>query len=176
LNGFDWEIRNILTKFVLATKIIKNEILFQNSTVDRPFRRYDRSGIRLYHPMGTNREICRQNAELYGRRHPGTGRLDERGNAAAFLGLFIHYFIALFFTWLFFFLLPRIKFLAYNKYLIGMLYAVFINVFMGQVAIRLSRLPSWGFNVPNAYIDWVIFGVIFGIPVAYNAYKYYGIG
>lgn len=97
------------------------------------------------------------------------------GNGAAFVGLLIHYSIALVFTFLFFILLPRIKFLAYNKYLVGMLYAVFVNVFMSQVAIRLSRLPAWGFDVAKSYTDWVILGVIFGIPIAYNAYKYYGI-
>ncbi len=97
------------------------------------------------------------------------------GNLAAFLGLFIHYFIALFFTWLFFITRPKLKFLTYNKWLMGMLYAVFVNVFMGQVAIRLSRLPSWGFDVSNSFIAWVSFGVVFGIPIAYNAYKYYGI-
>jgi hypothetical protein len=97
------------------------------------------------------------------------------GNAAAFLGLFVHYFIALSFTLLFFVMLPRIKFLAYNKYLVGILYAVFVNLFMGQVVVRFSRLPSWGFNVAHSYIDWVILGAIFGIPIAYNAYKHYGI-
>jgi hypothetical protein len=97
------------------------------------------------------------------------------GNAAAFLGLFIHYFISIFFTWLFFIMLPRVKFLAYNKWLMGMLYAVFVNVFMGQVAVRLSRLPSWGFDVSNSFISWVTLGIVFGIPIAYNAYKYYGI-
>ena len=55
-----------------------------------------------------------------------------------------------------------------------MLYAVFVNLTMNQGILRLTRLPAWGFSLPIAYIDWVILGIIFGIPIAYNAYKYYG--
>jgi hypothetical protein len=50
------------------------------------------------------------------------------GNAIAFLGLFFHYFIAFAFTLFFFWIFPRVKFLSFNKYLTGMLYAVFVNV------------------------------------------------
>src|SRR5215469_11180910 len=52
------------------------------------------------------------------------------GAGAAFLGLGIHYFIAMTFTVIFFLVFPKIKFLAYNKFLIGMLYAIFVNLVM----------------------------------------------
>ena len=55
-----------------------------------------------------------------------------------------------------------------------MLYAVFVNVTMGQVILRLSRLPVGPFNLGRAVPDWMILGIVFGIPIAYNAYKYYG--
>src|ERR1700692_2732361 len=47
------------------------------------------------------------------------------GTGTAFLGLFFHYFIAFAFTLFFFWIFPKIKILSFNKYLVGMLYAVF---------------------------------------------------
>jgi hypothetical protein len=99
----------------------------------------------------------------------------QGGNWAAFLGLFFHYFIAFAFTLFFFWIFPRIKVLAFDKYLVGMLYAVFVNVLMGQVIIPFSRLPSSPFSLSDSIIDWIVLGVLFGIPIAYNAYKYYGV-
>jgi hypothetical protein len=97
------------------------------------------------------------------------------GNAAAFLGLFFHYFIAMAFTVFFFLIFPRLKFLSYNKYLVGMLYAVFVDLMVGQVILRMSRLPVGSFNLGTTFTNWLVFGVVFGIPIAYSAYKYYGV-
>jgi len=90
----------------------------------------------------------------------------------ALLGLFIHYFIAMSFTLFFFLIFPRVKFLHYNRYLIGMLYAVFVNLVVNQIIVPFFQ-PRWPFSVARSYIDWVVFGIIFGVPIAYNAYKYY---
>jgi len=98
------------------------------------------------------------------------------GAAVEGLGLFFHYFIAFAFTLFFFWIFPKIKFLSFNKYLIGMLYAVFVNVVMEQLVLRLTPLPARPpFSLAHAYINWVVLGVLFGIPIAYNAYKYYGV-
>ena len=99
----------------------------------------------------------------------------QGGNAAALLGLCFHYFIALAYTLFFFWIFPKIRILSFNKYLVGMLYAVFVNLTMNQGILRLTRLPRWTFSLPHAYIDWVILGAIFGIPIAWNAYKFYGV-
>jgi hypothetical protein len=99
----------------------------------------------------------------------------QGGNGIAFLGLFFHYFIAFAFTLFFFWIFPRIKILAFNKYLVGMLYAVFVDLVMGQVVLPLSRLPKGPFSLSDSIIDWIILGVLFGIPIAYNAYQYYGV-
>lgn len=98
------------------------------------------------------------------------------GNAAAFLGLFFHYFIAMAWTVFFFLLFPRMRFLAYNRYLVGMLYAVFVNMMMSEVILRMTPLPRGQFNLGTTFTDWLIFGVIFGIPIVYSAYQYYGVG
>ena len=97
------------------------------------------------------------------------------GNAAAFLGLFFHYFIAMAWTVFFFLIFPCLRLLWYNRYLVGMLYAVFVNVVMGQVILKLTPLPRGPFSLGNAFTDWLVFGVIFGIPIVYSAYRYYGV-
>ena len=98
------------------------------------------------------------------------------GTPAAFLGLFFHYFIAMAYTVLFFLLFPRLKFLWYNRYLVGMLYAVFVNVTVNQLILPLTPLHGFGpFNLNRAFPDWLIFGAIFGVPIAYSAYRYYGV-
>lgn len=97
----------------------------------------------------------------------------QGGNAAAFVGLCTHYLISLAYTFFFFLIFPKLRWLAYNKYLIGMLYAVFVNLTVNQGLIRLSRLPDFTFDLAEAYVSWVILGVIFGIPIVVSAYKYY---
>ena len=97
------------------------------------------------------------------------------GTAAAFLGLFFHYFIAFSFTLFFFLIFPKLKFLAFNKYLVGMLYAVFVNQVMDQVILRFTHFPASPFSLGDSFIGWVTFGIVFGIPIVYNTYKYYGI-
>ena len=99
----------------------------------------------------------------------------QGGVAVALLGLFFHYFIAFSFTLFFFWIFPKVKFLSFNKYLIGMLYAVFVDLAIGQVILRFTPLPYSPFILERAYIPWIVLGVLFGIPIAYNTYKYYNI-
>ena len=105
----------------------------------------------------------------------GTKTAFEGGNWVALLGLFFHYFIAFSFTLFFFWIFPKVKFLAFNKYLIGMLYAIFVNVVMTVVILPMSRLPPGPFNLNDSVLGWITLGVVLGIPIAYNAYKYYGV-
>jgi hypothetical protein len=105
-------------------------------------------------------------------------RAADWGNLGAFLGLFFHYFISFAFTLFFFWVFPKWRFLAFNKYLVGMLYAVFVNLVMGQIVLPLTALPvHWGsFELTTSqYVDWIVLGVVFGVPIAYNTYKYYGV-
>ena len=97
------------------------------------------------------------------------------GNAVAFLGLFFHYFIAFAFTLFFFLVFPRLKFLWFNKYLVGMLYAVFVAMIVNHVILPITPLPAGTFNLSKAIPGLLTLGVVLGIPIAYNAYKYYGV-
>jgi hypothetical protein len=98
------------------------------------------------------------------------------GPGVEFLGLFFHYFIACSYTLLFFLIFPKLKFLAFNKYLIGMLYGVFVGHTMSLI-LKLTALPptTSPFKLSEVFIGWITVGVVFGIPVAYNTYKYYGV-
>lgn len=98
----------------------------------------------------------------------------QGGNGVAFMGLFFHYFIAFAFTLFFFLLFPRLRFLWFNKYLVGMLYGVFVAVVMGQVILPVTPLPTSPFSLSNSIIGWITLGVVLGIPISYNAYRYYG--
>jgi hypothetical protein len=95
------------------------------------------------------------------------------GNGVQFLGLFFHYFIAFSFTLLFFLVFPRLKFLWFNKYMVGMLYGVFVSLVVNQLILRLTPLPVQPFSLSSSLVAWLILGTVLGIPIAYNAYKYY---
>jgi hypothetical protein len=104
--------------------------------------------------------------------------LDESmqgGNWVALLGLFFHYFIAFSFTLFFFWVFPRLRFLSFNKYLVGMLYAVFVALVVNQLILRLTPLPVQPFDLSGSIPGWLTLGVVLGIPIAYNAYRYYGV-
>ena len=105
----------------------------------------------------------------------GLDKSMQGGNGVAFLGLFFHYFIACSFTLFFFWIFKHVKLLSFNKYLVGMLYAVFVNLMMEQVILRLTPIQAKPFNLEVTFISWVVLGVVFGIPIVYNAYKYYGV-
>jgi uncharacterized membrane protein YagU involved in acid resistance len=97
------------------------------------------------------------------------------GTPVAFLGLLFHFTIALSFTLFFFWIFPRLKFLSFNKYLVGILYGIFVNLTMTFIILPLTPLPPNTFNLAREVLNWYIFGVVFGIPIAYNTYKYYGV-
>jgi len=89
------------------------------------------------------------------------------------LGFFIHYFIAFSFTLLFFIACPRLKFLSFNKYLVGFLYGIFIGVFMTFIVLPLTKLPGNPFIFQKAIVGWLILAIVVGIPVAISAHRYY---
>ena len=99
----------------------------------------------------------------------------QGGNGIAFLGLFFHFFICFAFTLLFFIVFPRLKLLWFNKYLVGMLYAIFVAVVVNQIILPITPLPTSPFNLSQSIIGWITLGVVLGIPIAFNAYKYYGV-
>ena len=96
------------------------------------------------------------------------------GNGVAFLGLFLHYFIAMAFTFFFFWIFPKVRILAFDKYLVGMLYAVFVNLTMRFIILPITPLPQGDFILSRAFVDWISLGIVLGIPIVYSTYKFYG--
>jgi len=93
------------------------------------------------------------------------------------LGLFFHFFIAFAFTLFFFLIFPKLKFLWYNKYLVGLLYGLFVNLVMTLVVLPLTALPAnkAPFDLKEFLIGGLVLGIALGIPIAWSAYKYYGV-
>ncbi|HEX5172106.1 MAG TPA: hypothetical protein VFW11_23170 [Cyclobacteriaceae bacterium] len=103
----------------------------------------------------------------------GLERSMQGGFWIGLLGLAFHYFIAFSFTLLFFLAFPRLKFLFLNKYLVGLLYGLFVGAFMSFIVLPLTRLPPMSFSLQKALVGWAILGVVLGIPIAMSAHKFY---
>jgi hypothetical protein len=91
------------------------------------------------------------------------------------IGLCFHFFIAFVFTLLFFMIFPRLRLQRFNKYLVGIVYALFVNAIMILIVLPLSKLPvrNAPFNLKNFLIGWLVLAIALGIPMAISAYRYY---
>jgi hypothetical protein len=98
------------------------------------------------------------------------------GLGMALLGLLFHFFIALSWTLFFFIIFPRLKFLHFNKYVVGFLYGIFVGAAMTFLILPLSALPASPFVFSKAMVGWAILGTVLGIPIAVSAYRYYDVG
>jgi hypothetical protein len=58
---------------------------------------------------------------------------------------------------------------------VGILYGVFVNLSMLFIVLPLTPLPSESFILSRVFIDWILFGIVFGVPVVYNTYRYYAV-
>jgi hypothetical protein len=106
----------------------------------------------------------------------GLERAMSGGNWAAFIGLFNHYAICMAYTCFFFLIFRYWRFLRFNRYLVGFLYAVFVSSTMRFVVLPLTPLPPPGpFDLMDAFMGWITLGVVLGIPIAFNAYRFYGV-
>lgn len=97
----------------------------------------------------------------------------QGGFAIGFLGLMIHYFLAFVYTLAFFLMLPKVKLLSFNKYIVGFLYGVLVGTFMTFVVLPLTRLPHSPFQLQGAIEGWVILGIFLGLPISLSAYAFY---
>jgi len=105
----------------------------------------------------------------------GVQRAKQGGVGTMALGLFFHFFISFAFTLLFFLLFPRVAVLRKNLYMVGTAYALFTWAMMNYIVVPLSALPwpSPNFANKQLYIGWVIFTLIFGLPVVFGAARFY---
>lgn len=96
----------------------------------------------------------------------------EGGLPMVFMGLFFHFIIAYGWTTLFYLAYPRIKILSENKFLVGMVYGVFVLLSMNLIVVPLSNIPS-----PNPGTVQVqqlfIHMFLVGLPISLLANRYY---
>ena len=71
----------------------------------------------------------------------GVGAARSYGAASIALGVAMHFFIALFWTSLFYLLSRKLDFLTRRPVLGGLIYGAFVYLFMNYVAVPLSRVP-----------------------------------
>ena len=90
-------------------------------------------------------------------------------------GFLFHYFNALCFTLLFFWLFARVKAFAFSKILTGIAYGIFIWAIMNLVVVPMSRIGTRPFNAVNALINGLILIVCIGIPLSVIANNFYKI-
>jgi hypothetical protein len=99
----------------------------------------------------------------------------QGGNWVALLGLVNHYTIAFCATLFFFWIFPKVKVLWFDKWVIGALYGIFVNVVVSLVINWLTPLPRNPFVLANVVVAWFVLALCLGIPIAYNAYRFYGV-
>jgi hypothetical protein len=95
------------------------------------------------------------------------------GLTSAVLGLIMHYVIAYGWTILFFLFYPKLKILSGNKVVVGLLYGVFVWLMMNLVIFKLIGFGKGFFNPLQAVIGCGILMVCIGLPIAWDANKYY---
>ncbi|MES2416974.1 MAG: hypothetical protein V4541_02240 [Bacteroidota bacterium] len=91
------------------------------------------------------------------------------GNKMALFGLVFHYFIALLFTLIFFWLYPQIKLLIKNKIVMGVIYGSFIWIIMQFVVLPLSNAPALKITFQGAIIAVLTLILCIGIPLSFLA-------
>jgi hypothetical protein len=98
----------------------------------------------------------------------------EGGLPIAALRLFFHFVVATGWTALFYLLYPKINSFSSSIYLVGMGYGIFIWVMMNKVVVPLSNVPlaPFHFTIRTAVMI-LIHMFIIGIPIAYQANRYY---
>ncbi|MEJ1240855.1 hypothetical protein WBG78_22105 [Chryseolinea sp. T2] len=94
------------------------------------------------------------------------------GNGYAVLGLLFHYMIAGIWTWLFFQLYPRLRFLQENVWVTTIVYGLFVWFVMNRIVLPLSNTPSIPFTVKGALISATILIFAIGMPLAMMARRH----
>jgi hypothetical protein len=104
----------------------------------------------------------------------GREKAYNSGSIILLLGVFIHYFISFSFTLFYYLLYPAISRVSANKYINGILYAVFVWLMMNFIVLPLTAIPRTPFVFDlNKAIGIAVLIVVFGIPISIMADNYY---
>ena len=96
----------------------------------------------------------------------------EGGILTALLGLVLHYFIALAWTFIDFYFISKINFTAKYKYSAGLLYGIFIWLIMNLVVVPLSNTPVLHLDSVQKLIGISFIIFLIGLPISIMYHKY----
>ena len=96
----------------------------------------------------------------------------EGGILTALLGLVLHYFIALAWTFIYFYFISKINFTAKYKYSSGLLYGIFIWLIMNLVVVPLSNTPVLHLDSVQKLIGISFIIFLIGLPISIMYHKY----
>lgn len=96
------------------------------------------------------------------------------GSQMAFYGLFLHYFIALAFAYIYFKIYPYFPILRKSFLLSGFIYGLFVWIIMNLIVLPVvfPKLPSKQFDFP-LLLSILILIFCVGLPIAYVTKKFY---
>ncbi len=105
----------------------------------------------------------------------GRERAMQGGVEVMLLGLFFHFLISLWFTFLFFLAYSRVNALRRNIWVSGVVYALFVWLAMNFIVLPLSALqsPLPNFASKHTYIGICVLAVVFATPIALGAERFY---
>jgi len=101
------------------------------------------------------------------------GSVTQNGKIMIVWGIVFHYMIAFLFTLFLFLVYPRIIAWIKNKFVVGILYGLFIWAVMNLAVVPLSRVPKNDFDIRQAAIAALILICMIGLPVVLSAHRYY---
>jgi len=91
------------------------------------------------------------------------------GTGIVVWGVVFHFFIALCWAAAYFCAYPRLPFLQKNKWVSGVLYGVFVWLFMNLLVVPLSQAPQGNFTLESVSKNMVILIFCIGLPIAWMA-------
>ncbi len=105
-------------------------------------------------------------------RYVASGLIGEKAFCSEFflaipIGIVIHYFIALFWTVVFFWAYTKFKWLSKQKIVVGIMFGIFVWLVMNVVILPLSLVPSFEYTWSGAIKGAVILIIAIGLPLAY---------
>jgi hypothetical protein len=95
------------------------------------------------------------------------------GGGTLLLGLGLHFFIALSFTALFFWLYRRVGFISRHKVAAGVLYGLFIWAVMNLLVLPLSQVAGAPFQPFHALREALILVLMMGVPLVFLAGRHF---
>lgn len=95
----------------------------------------------------------------------------SRGNDMIVAGVLFHYIIATGWSFLFFFIYPRISDKWRSVYVSGVVYGLFVWFMMNKVIVPLSNTPKFDQSVTQNLIGVTIIILAVGLPISIIAHR-----